>query len=208
MLATKVLAFGVTHLTDARYFAAWYCDFLCFPLGEGDDGATIAVENFLAIREWVEGPAMVAELATTDNENYWATQLREWGVEWVMLPSGADTLVYKAAGLNVIIYFPVAGYHSAEDVREALHDKVVDYFVVDLTAGGITLADLESESPFGTDVLTDRVLVRTDVDGGAALDMARRAGVAGYAVRGSTEEKVGYKSFDEVEGLFEGLEGE
>jgi phosphoribosylanthranilate isomerase len=30
--------------------------------------------------------------------------------------------------------------------------------------------------------------------------------IAGFAVRGSSEEKVGYKSFDDLDGLFEGLE--
>jgi phosphoribosylanthranilate isomerase len=36
--------------------------------------------------------------------------------------------------------------------------------------------------------------------------MAAAHPVAGYAVRGSSEEKVGYKSFDDLDALFEGLE--
>lgn len=214
MLATPVLASGITHLTDARYFAAWEVDYLAFPLGEGVPEA-ISWDYLNALREWVEGPAIVAELGLIEDGESWAETLRDQQVDMALLSSLAPAAAPEslhAAGLRVIVHVTVEGYQSAEDVAEnvAAH-PAAELVVVDFDHGGITWADLAGGHPFGLveldNILRSRpCLLRIDLSGNDPKDVKATHPIAGFAVRGSSEEKVGYKSFDDIDELFEGLE--
>jgi len=84
----------------------------------------------------------------------------------------------------------------------------VSYFLLDFQKSGITwpallkgglaeLKDLAQNYP---------VLVAMDVDGEQLDAMLEELPVKGISVRGGAEEKVGYKSFDELDELFEAIE--
>jgi len=214
MLATKVLASGITHLTDARYFAAWEVDYLAFPVGEGVTEG-ISWDYFHALREWVEVPAIAAELGTIADAEAWADKLKEQRVDHALVTHPAPAAAVKTladAGIKMLLHVPVEGYQTAEDVEEALEEGAdAGAVVLDFEQGGITLADLEAGHPFGLPEL-DALLKKQpcllqislgDIDPIAFKDAHP---LAGYAVRGSSEEKVGYKSFDDLDDLFEGLE--
>ncbi len=204
MLQTKLLAFGITHLTDARYFAAWEADYLCFPLGEGG----LSLDYFLAIREWVEGPVCVVELSANAGATFPAEQLSASGITDVLLPSGVDARAYRTAGLNVLTHIPVAGYHSADDLRERIAEASGPV-LLDFTDGGIAYEDLAEDSPFSIGALQRAIgereaYLRLDLD---PADVELFAAVfPGLALRGSSEEKVGYKNFDDIDELLEALE--
>ena len=204
MLDTRLLAFGITHLTDARYFAAWNAEFLCFPIGpEG-----LSLDYFVAIREWVEGPTCVVEWRRSAGETIRPEELRDHQVTHVLLEEDLPD-DFSSFGMQVIWHIPVAGYQSAEDVA----DRLVTYagpVLLDFTAGGITYADLAEGSPFTLGELQqaigDRpVFLHIDLDAEDAP--AAAALFHGLALRGSSEEKVGYKSFDDLDDLLEALEG-
>ncbi len=214
MLATKVLASGITHLTDARYFAAWEVEYLAFPVGEGVREG-ISWEYFHALREWVEVPAIAAELGTIDDAAAWAAKLKEERVDHVLVthpaPAGAANS-FAEAGIKMLLHVPVEGYQTADDIEEALEEGAdAGAVVLDFEQGGITLSDLEAGHPFGLAAL-DNLLSKQpcflQIGLGAIDPIAFKEGhpLAGYAVRGSSEEKVGYKSFDDLDDLFEGLE--
>ena len=214
MLATPVLAAGVTHLTDARYFAAWEVDRLAFPLDPALEGA-ISWDLLAALREWITGPELVVELGAGIDPVVWSAALGEQGIKLALLPASAPAAapeLLHAAGIGTIINLPVAGYQSAEDVAEALAaHPLAESVILDFTAGGITWADLADGHPFGPDalreLLTSRpVLLRIDLAGTPPLSVIEDYPLAGLAVRGSSEEKVGYKSFDDLDDLFEALE--
>ncbi len=204
MLQTKLLAFGITHLTDARYFAAWEADYLCFSLGEGG----LSLDYFLAIREWVEGPVCVVELGANAGAMFPAEQLNASGITHVLLPFGVDDHAYRTVGLNVLTYIPVAGYLSVEDLRERIAE-VPGLVLLDFTDGGIAYKDLAQDSPFSIGALRLAIgereaYLRLDLD---TTDAELFAGVfPGLALRGSSEEKVGYKNFDDIDELLEALE--
>ncbi len=204
MLSTHLLAFGITHLTDARYFAAWEADYLCFPLGEGG----LSLDYFLAIREWVEGPVCVVELGADAGAVFPAERLRESGVTHVLLSFGTDPAPYLAAGIAVLTRIPVAGYHSADDLRERMEESR-GTVLLDFTDGGIAYTDLTEDSPFSIGALQAalgerEVYLRLDLDPEDAEVFA--ALFPGLALRGSSEEKVGYKNFDDIDELLEALE--
>lgn len=54
-----VIARQISHLTDARYFAALEVDYLTYDLG--DSPHAIDEVTFSAITEWVEGPKVLIE---------------------------------------------------------------------------------------------------------------------------------------------------
>ncbi|MEL7161002.1 MAG: hypothetical protein AAFN92_09600 [Bacteroidota bacterium] len=209
MLATQVLASGITHLTDARYFAAWEVDYLAFPLGQ--NGITWDYLN--ALREWVEGPAIVAELPRDADEATWSAALREQGITLVLLPYPAPAAApLRAAGIELLLRLDVAGYHSAEDVADLLGEMpAAKTVILNFEAGGITWADLTAGHPFGLTDLEQLLqkrpcLLRIDLGGQDPKAIKAAYSLTGFAVRGSSEEKVGYKSFDDLDDLFEGLE--
>ena len=204
MTTLPLLAHGITHLTDARYFAAWHPDYLCFPVGPGG----IAPEYFTAIREWVEGPVCVAELSTEADAEALQTLLDIPDLTHVMLDYGTDSSFLTQRSLQPITRLPVAGYHAVLDVADRLAE-VPDPVVLDFTDGGITWSDLVDGHPFSTGLLKEltgerKIYVRIDLtpdEVAEARDM-----VYGLALRGSSEEKVGYKSFDDIDDILEALE--
>ena len=204
MLDTRLLAFGITHLTDARYFAAWNADYLCFPVGpEG-----LSLDYIVAIREWVEGPTCVVEWRRSAGETISPKDLREHRVSHILLKEDLPD-DFSSLGIEVIRHLPVAGYQSAEDVtdRLAAHAGPV---LLDFAAGGITYTDLAEGSPFTLGELQQAIGDRPvflHVDLEAEDAPAAAALFHGLALRGSSEEKVGYKSFDDLDDLLEALEG-
>lgn len=209
MLATKVIATGITHLTDARYFAAWEVDTVAFQLGEGG----IDWLSLNAMREWIEGPTISVELGAAAGAM--AGELAGNSIQHCVLPYTAPAaaqveVVEGGASLTLIV--PVAGYQSAEDLQEILEESdQATSFILDFENGGITWQDLHDGHPFslenlkgllaGREVYLQIALGETD-----PKVVAQDYSIAGFAVRGSSEEKVGYKSFDDIDPLFEGLE--
>ena len=212
MLATPVIATGITHLTDARYFAAWEVNHLAFPLG-GPVGIDWTTLN--AMREWITGPELMVEVDATGDPAGLIEQLRANDIHRLLLPNSAPAASQKLlteAGVELFIRIPVAGYQSLEDVREALAEQAVATAVIlDFEAGGITWADLQDGHPFAATALTQlladrRVYLEISLGATDPKAFAGAYPIAGFAVRGSNEEKVGYKSYDDLDPLFEGLE--
>jgi phosphoribosylanthranilate isomerase len=199
MIQLPLLAFGITHLTDARYFAAWLPDYLCFPLGEGG----LSLDSFVAIREWVEGPVCVAELGADAGANFDPEELRKREVTHLLVNYGHD---YPTEGFATLTRIPVAGYQAASDLGDLVRETT-GTLILDFTLGGITYRDLVEGHPFSPTELWEligerSVYVRIDL----APAHRRPAVLPGLAVRGSGEEKVGYKSFEELNDLLEALE--
>lgn len=211
MLATKVLASGITHLTDARYFAAWEVDYLAFPLG-GTDG--LSWEYLNALREWVEGPHIVAELPADADGAAWAESLKAQNISLALIPYTAPAAVpLHEKEIDLIVSIPVEGYQSVEDVAEALSEVPpgTQLVLLNFEQGGITWQDLAAGHPFGLYALeallaTRPCLLQIDLGKQDPQALKESHPLAGFAVRGSSEEKVGYKSFDDLDDLFEGLE--
>ena len=197
MLAKKVLAYGITHLTDARYFAAWQVDYLCFPTGPNQGQDALTLDYIKAIREWVEGPTVALEFLggfAGAGEDYLTA-----GFNHLLVSHDDDLPALRSAGYQLIAHVPVAGYQSGADLQE-LYEELLPHVkdvVFDFTAGGMRLEDVPPGAPAGTNLFYD-------VELGGSDPKALITG--GIALRGSGEEKVGYKGFDEVEGIFEGLE--
>lgn len=207
MLATTVLATGLTHLTDARYFAAWGVDYLCFTLDPAAPEA-ITLDYVTALREWVAGPTVIVAPGPRPTPAL-LDACRAAGLTHLYVDWGADLAALNAAGFRCIVRLPVAGYDDGDTVRERIGEcaTAAAATVVDFTDGGITLADLRGGRPFPAGFLANTgVLVDLDLNGEDPRQVVSALGLGGLVVRGSSEEKVGYKSFDDLDDLFERLE--
>ncbi len=187
MLKIPVLACDISHLTDARYFAAWGVDYMAFVVDQ-DDSRTLAPEQLKEIVEWVEGPKMLAQ---------WQG-LSPVGPEYLQILSG-------------MIFSLFVPDHLREELEEVnprfieVHDDMnqVQSFIED--GYHVILKSEESYSQLSTklrvhDIDTTQCLIDTT----GALDLGD-APSYGIVLRGSEEEKVGYKSYDDLDDILEGL---
>ena len=205
MPTVPLLAFGITHLTDARYFAAWDVRYICFAMGAGG----ITADYFHAMREWVEGPVCVPYLGPdlVGIENALAELQTGTALTHIMVDYGTPFSPPPGTTLTVITRAPVAGYQSALDVQEQLA-SLSGPVILDFTDGGITWSDLVEGHPFSTGLLHELVTDREvyiHIDLTADELTAVRDQLPGLAFRGSSEEKVGYKSFEDIDDLLYSL---
>lgn len=213
MLATKVLASGITHLTDARYFAAWEVDYLAFPLGDGVTEA-ISWDYLNALREWVEGPEIVAELGKIEDGAGWTEVLANNNIKTVLLHEDttdevAETM--KTEGIKVIRQLVIDQFQKGDDVEATISEHPsTDLFILSFE-DWVTYKDVAEGAIFGIDALNriaaaHQCLLQINLGGEDPKAINDQHPILGFAVRGSSEEKVGYKSFDDIDDLFEGLE--
>lgn len=216
MLKTKVKASSITHLTDARYFAAWEVEWLGFYLSPGDE-ASLEPTQVSAMREWVDGVKVCGEFGLpTPEEAVTAVDVLPLDVVQVGMLTPLDTIRAIAERCAVLQEIVVEGYSQPDALREqmAANDPHVEAFLLNFSKGGITWADLEAGTPFGLDQLrywTADFPILLDISLGEDADPAQIADdfqLYGYSIRGSEEEKVGFKSFDEIDDFFDALQVE
>lgn len=216
MLRTKVKASAITNLTDARYFAAREVTWLGFCLDPADENY-ITPQEVLAIKEWVDGPLIVGEfnLQTTD-EITAAIGLLNLDVIQAGMFTSFETLESLFAAhpdLTVIKEFVIEPTTPAEALREQLksYSHLTSKFILNFDKNGIPWSALEKGQPFSLAFLSAlcrqyEILLSIDLSPAGAGVILSTLDPAGLNVRGGLEEKVGFKSFDELDGLFDVLE--
>ncbi|MGB3547582.1 MAG: hypothetical protein WBA17_11440 [Saprospiraceae bacterium] len=216
-LTTSVLAGGITHLTDARYFAAWGVEWLGFPLGRhGTEGIT--PNQFHALREWLEGPKFVGEYGFVESVGEVLAQANELKLDALRLGAHVDreTARLLAAKLPVLQEIAIEGYVPAQETSSALAERSewTTAFILHFDRGGIQLQDLRMGRPYSLEVVRRwseqfPIILSIDLNDTAAADLIEELpALTGLAVQGGEEEAVGMKSFDDLDGFFESLEKE
>ncbi|MEM6398143.1 MAG: hypothetical protein AAF741_17460 [Bacteroidota bacterium] len=230
MLPFPIKASGITHLTDARYFAAWYVDYVGFPL---DGPEAITGPELAAMRGWIEGPKVLAELTELDvplpnlmdglfQYGLLSGPTAIHGLQFLVseptdgllegIPPAEVQNQITAHELETWFDIPVAHYQAADDLEEILNiwSPHANGIVLNLTAGGIGLDDLMNG--YGTSVeqanrWAQKLPLYLDLPISAADLDAWQAQFehVGLLLRGGEEEKVGVKSFEELDDIFEAL---
>ncbi|MEM6726613.1 MAG: N-(5'-phosphoribosyl)anthranilate isomerase [Bacteroidota bacterium] len=211
MLSCKVKASQVTNLTDARYYAAWEVDWMGFCLDPGHESA-ISRATFHAIREWVEGPYIVAEFFSLPADDILSV-LPDLSVDAIQL--GPFYSLADAQQLNekpLIKLIVIAPDHSLDDIEELLttHQGLVETFVLDFSRNGFSWKGLEDHPEFDHNTLLSLcsqfpILLSIDLPPDELQEMLRSTKAYGINLYGSEEEAVGVKSFEEIDELIEVL---
>jgi phosphoribosylanthranilate isomerase len=196
MLPIPIIAMQVSHLTDARYFAAWLIDWMSFPL---DGAAAVRPQIAMQMAEWVEGPKLAAR--------YEMTPLEDILQQWETLPaeglilSGEHYLSQLALQpLDIPFFLELPVDTSPEIIRQ------IDHF----SPRGIILFTHTSAIP--EDALTPwqncscpLYMHAQNQDCEGLWEHTKNDRIQGWAVKGAGEEKVGYKSFEEQDEIYEFL---
>lgn len=185
----KIIATDITNLTDARYFAAWGVDMMCYNIDPDREGS-LSIAQFKEITEWVEGPK---------------TGIK---VDGLSIP---ETLSSNDIDIKNVIIGPFIEKSDLPDSIQNIYrictleegwqeeDKLI--LTISASADQLSSEEIEKIKSIASDkeVFLDGVFKATD------LAMIESLGVTGIILKGGDEEKVGYKSFEELDEVLEAL---
>ncbi|NNE30587.1 MAG: hypothetical protein HKN16_13185 [Saprospiraceae bacterium] len=212
MLKTKIKASQISNLTDARYFAAWGVDWLGFSVQPGSSGY-IDPTTLTGITSWIEGPDIVAEFDLEESEQI-KTVAEKLEINCLQLGHFfPQEDLQKLASFDIIQKLVINEELGEVAVNQFIESRAAwaKTFLLDFEVGGYSFQDLrENNCPLSHDFIRDlvkrhscllQISIRPD-DIPPILEL----GSLGLSLKGGSEEKVGYKSFDELDELFEALE--
>jgi phosphoribosylanthranilate isomerase len=191
----------ITNLTDARYFAAREAQFLGFNLEAGTEGYLDPI-YMKAIREWVEGPVIVGEYSTSP-----ASVVAEAAAFFAL--DGVEVGEIQLPELHLLkdlrVLLRLEQVHDPKAVRRLLeqHTGQFEFAVLHLSGSEV----LEQEPEEWKSVFSAfPVLLHVDFNPEQLLKIMEAFQPTGLSLSGGAEEKVGVKSFDDIEAIFDALE--
>lgn len=210
MLKLSVKASQITNLTDARYFAARDVEWLGFNLDVGTENA-VPPQQISAIKEWVEGPKIVVEFGLQSPEEIkGAAEYLE--LDAVQIGMFADTkAVHQVLEIPIIKEIVVENEDLA-GVKDLINAQAewVAVFILDLTKNNIGIKDLSSDVITLLKKLCANHKVLFNINGPIEdlSNFIEQVNPLGLVLMGGEEEKVGYKSYDELDDILDFLEVE
>lgn len=214
MLRTKVKASSVTNLTDARYFAAWGVDWLGFDLQMGSE-TYVQPQLVHAIKEWVDGVEIVGEFGLEPATEI-LTTAKMLGLNRVQLSmfSTIETALEVQNNIPIIKEIIVEKNSLVKDINQLLEEfsHCTFAFLLNFEKNNITWESLMDEQILNIDdlqAICDNypILLSIPFSSPTTLEQVLSTlQLLGINLKGGEEEKVGYKSFDELDELFEALE--
>lgn len=210
MLKTKIKASQITNLTDARYFAAWDVSWLGFCLDANTD-YFMPPANVAAIKEWVEGPKIIGEfgLQTATEIRALVDTLELDAIQLGMLV-GEDVLE-QLDGISIFKEIVLENLDSMQSDINFHLDKFeayIDTFILVFDKNKLSFSDwTETNIDYLADICTKKnIILVMDFVAPELDDLLQKIQPLGLQVKGGEEEKVGFKSFDELDDIFEALE--
>jgi len=213
MLKVKVKASQITNLTDARYFAAWEVEWLGFNFDQGSEHY-ILPQNMKAIKEWVEGVQVVGEFSFASAEDInEAVELLELNAVQVGMFTEVPVLekITAAPIIKEVVISPEVDEVSLENHLEQCAPHV-EYFLLSFEKNGTTWEMLKNgESQVGNVFLEKlcgkyKIILSINLSQDSLDEILAIPNLYALNVKGGEEEKVGVKSFDELDEIFEALE--
>jgi phosphoribosylanthranilate isomerase len=211
MLKTIVKASDINNLTDARYFSAWEVQYLGFNL-DPSSGHPLSYDEAGAIKEWLEGPKMVGEFGLTPAESILEVMDKQ------RLDAAQVNMMYpteeirKLKGLFLLQELVFEAETKASELEKQIlaHSPYVNLFLIDFTKNGISWEELQEGKPETVrwiQSISDSIdlLIHISFPIPKLLELLKETGVKGISVKGGEEEKVGFKSFDDLDLIFEAL---
>jgi phosphoribosylanthranilate isomerase len=209
MLKLKIKASQITNLTDARYFAAKEVEWLSFNFTENTDNYIEPMRG-RAMFDWVEVPHIIGEFGGFDAEavNFYA---ENWGLKAVQI--GEKTEVFDVKSDYILKEIVVNPSTTADILRGPLSASapIVAAFQLNFEQNNITFSDLKSgKYPLSIDDIfglcqSFKIILNIDFQL-VELEDILNLNPYGLALKGGDEERVGVKSFDELDEIFDKLE--
>jgi phosphoribosylanthranilate isomerase len=189
MLKTQVKVGNISNLSDARYCAGMGVDMLGYAVIPGQDGY-VPESLFQDMRGWISGPATVAELyGITPDVNLEAI-LEGYQPDFVEVFANELQLLENLQGLDIIV--TVRGIQDIDIIRSA--KERIPYVIVNHDQMDL-IAQLRPDF---------QVLLAVD-PAQEVLPLLEQWDISGIALRGTPEERPGYKDYDSIARVLEEL---
>ncbi|GHB24106.1 phosphoribosylanthranilate isomerase [Mongoliitalea lutea] len=205
-LKTFVKISQVNNLTDARYCAGMYVNWMGFSLEE-NNANYLSPEKYKEITDWLSGVSYVAEFEHSHPENILKTLQAYEGIDAIEVSQEVHIPMLLNTGKALIFKVSI---QSAEDIRELIAKApgfkenqvtvLLDSSIEKLSEEMISLiADLSEQT---------QVLLGFGLDASTLETTLDQTGVYGISLKGGTEISPGLKDFDELAEILELLEVE
>ncbi|MEM9680791.1 MAG: N-(5'-phosphoribosyl)anthranilate isomerase [Bacteroidota bacterium] len=213
MLKTKIKASSINNLTDARYFAAWGVEWLGFNFDEGTENY-LSLSDAKAISEWVDGVQLVGEFS------YHELDAIKTAVELLQLDAvqlGPFTPEHYLEALqeeiSVIQEIIIEPTHTASILLGQLKEAApyVEHFLLDFAKNKIGWQDLQAGKYFPSSILSEicetfSCIISIEIAANSLSELLKVINPTGLSFKGGQEEKIGFKSFEELDEMFEEIE--
>jgi phosphoribosylanthranilate isomerase len=210
-LKIHIKAGNITSLTDARYFAAREVSWLGFCF-DPKNTAYIQPSVVKAMKEWVEGPQLIGEFGAQDADEIIAIAAAI-GLDALQIPYSfpADEWLKFNSHL-VIVHLLMAKITTTAALRAIIDatSAIASGYLLDfeeqtweeITHSSIPFVDLEG-------IFNEhKCFLHGNLTTATLPDVLQYLRPYSLELRGSAEEKVGIKSFDEMDELLDVLEVE
>jgi phosphoribosylanthranilate isomerase len=202
-----IIAHNITNLTDARYFAAKGVDYLVFNF-EKDLPGFVDPLVVKAMNEWVEGPHLTgafhqSSVATVTK----AIAFHNLKAVEILIPESIEE-VNEAFSIHLYVLFIIKmNGQTPEDISK-IHKEFypqTDCMILDFGDQDIRpLFEQEAWVKLIED--THYIGIRSNAPFAHLKPIMERFIDLSWSISGSSEEKVGVKSFDELDEMFECLD--
>ncbi len=208
----KIKASSINNLTDARYFAAWNVEWLGFCLEIGQPNYS-SPKDIQEIKEWLVGPKIVGEFGLGHSSQEILAAIELLNLDAVQLSRFvADSVAKEIKNVAVFkewILQDLAELALFADTCQTLTTDV-DYFLLDLSANGLSWAMIKA-APKALELLQNScqqypIILSIDCPANQIEELIAVLNPYGLSIAGGEEEKVGVKSFEAIDELFEVLE--
>ncbi|HMG16759.1 MAG TPA: hypothetical protein VK590_14990 [Saprospiraceae bacterium] len=202
MFKTQVLADKLTHLTDARYFAARGVDILCFSIPE-EQALDKALMSIHAILSWVEGPKIYLRPGFRSTEEI-ISLCNDLNPEAIIVPYLGEAIEKDLLNCKLVLDLIIESEDFVETGLELIYNANPDGIICEIR----NKKDLYSSwllsflSSVPKEIVIFIKLSFAYVDPLSLLELP----IQGIAIEGSLEEKLGLKSFDKIDSLLDELE--
>jgi len=212
MQKTKIKASAVNNLTDARYFAAREVEWLGFRLS-GDPETAISRLATKAVMEWIDGVKIVGEFDFTTAAEIEETHnlLHLDAVQVGMFTPVAELEVLKNLTIIKEVVVEMGTTEAALLAHFLQYAHCCTFFLLDFTKAGINWAMLQAGTPISTDFLQrlfaeHKTILSLDFPAHEIQTVLEILRPEGLSLTGGAEERVGFKSFDELDEILDILE--
>jgi phosphoribosylanthranilate isomerase len=210
MTTTKIKASSIANLTDARYFAAWNVEWLGFNFSAGTS-AFIAPTQAKAIQEWVDGPKTVGEFDLESSKEILAVaEVLPLDLVQVGMYAGLDTIMALNGRFPIIKELVFDQETTPATIAHLLDDFAphIQFFLFNFDKNGISWQGIQNDKNWTPAWLRETcrqypVLLSMAIPAEQAQEVLDDLQPAGVNLYGGDEEKVGVKSFDELDAFLE-----
>jgi len=211
MLSIKASEIG--NLTDARYFSAMGVNWLGFMLDPGQATAVSATQ-LLAMREWLSGPKIVGELGTMSDAETLQQAIEVLKIDALQVGQFTDIEnVKKLAGqVGFILEQVPESLENLSDLEFAWREwaTFTEFFLLNLDKNGFSWNDIKTHATALATLkqlsANFQLMLSLDFEAEQLSEIIELLNPYGISLKGGVEEKVGVKSFEELDVFFETLE--